>query len=482
MTSESPDDGIVGSDAVPGGAGSGGRDGGKAERHHVPRGSMAVHEPAPDRPDPVEVLVEQGRTRVPELVPVRYARMLGSTFTFFRGAAAVMAADLGAQPRSDLHVQLCGDAHLANFGGFAAPDRTLVFDVNDFDETIPGPFEWDVKRLVASFVVAGRDRGFSAQRCRDLVLRCVRSYQEAMSAFAGMTRLGVWYERLDAEAIRRRFETEVGSEALQELDRILAKARKHTSSKAFSRYTTRDADGRLCLLSHPPVLVPLEELLDPAELDVAEQRTRALLEQYSSALLADRQWLLAGYRIVGRARKVVGVGSVGTRCWVVLLVARDDDEDDLVLQVKEAQRSVLDPYLGTNVYAAQGHRVVAGQRVMQATGDVLLGWAHGIGIDGHERDLYVRQLWDWKVSVDLATISPAVFEVYAELCGWTLARAHARSGDRKAIAAYLGGSHAVDRAFADYAEAYADQNERDYARLRTAAADGVISVAPTEDG
>lgn len=455
---------------------------GVAARKIVPRSSMGTWQPFDDRPDPVDILVQQGHNRLQDLLPVRYARMLVSPFTFYRGAAAVMAADLASTAHSGLQVQLCGDAHLANFGGFAAPDRTMVFDLNDFDETIPGPFEWDVKRLVASFAVAGRDRGFSPSVRRDLELRAVRSYRDAMTSFAPLPRIAVWYERLDADAISRRWGAVLGSKAVGRFEKAVAKAQSKTSSKAFARYTTRDAEGHLQLVSQPPLLVPLEELADGTDVARARAQAQLVLDTYDESLLPDRRWLLAGYRLVGVARKVVGVGSVGTRCWVALLVSVHDEQDALVLQVKEAGDSVLDRFLGTNTFTSQGERVVAGQRILQAAGDVLLGWTRVEALEGGTRDFYVRQLWDWKVSADLATLDVERLGIYAELCGWTLARAHARSGDRKAMAAYLGKSDTALTALADFSEAYADQNDRDYAALRKAAADGTIPVASTTEG
>jgi uncharacterized protein (DUF2252 family) len=454
-----------------------GRQAGKAARSRLPRRSMAELELPDGRPDPLDVLVEQGRTRVQELLPIRYARMLVSPFTFFRGAAAVMAGDLGAAPHTGLQVQLCGDAHLANFGGFAAPDRNMVFDLNDFDETVPGPFEWDLRRLVVSIAVAGRDREFPRGLRRDLVRGCVRAYCEAMTTFAGMSRLEVWYQRLDAAAMKERWGGVIGDLGMRRMDKAVSKAQARTSSKAFARYVTRGPDGRARLVRQPPLLVPMEDLTDARGFALAMDRVNHMLESYRAGLLEDRRWLLDGYRLLGVSRKVVGVGSVGTRCWVVFLAAHEDGGDSLVLQVKEAQASVLEPYLHTNAYEAEGARVVAGQRMMQATGDVLLGSQQLEGLDGTVRDFYFRQLWDWKLSIELARLRPEGYRAYAEMCGWTLARAHARSGHRKAIAGYLGGGRTVADALAGYAEAYADQNERDHARVRRAAADGLIEVA-----
>jgi uncharacterized protein (DUF2252 family) len=456
-----------------------GAEAGRAERARLPRRSLALLAEDDARRDPLEVMLDENRTRIAELLPIRHARMLASPFAFFRGAAAVMAGDLAAGPRSALTVQLCGDAHLANFGGFAAPDRTMVFDLNDFDETIPGPFEWDLRRLAASIAIAGRDRDFPPGLRRDLVKGCVRSYAQAMASFAQMSRLDVWYERLDVARLKERWGPAIGELAVRRVDKVVSKARARTSSKAFSRYAERGADGRLRLVRQPPLLVPLEDLVDARGFATAMDRVHGMLESYRGRLLHERRWLLDGYRLVGVSRKVVGVGSVGTRCWVVLMAAHDDDQDCLVLQVKEAGASALDPYLGTNVHEAQGERVVAGQRIMQATGDVLLGWARVEGLDGEVRDFYVRQLWDWKLSPDLSRMRPETYRAYAEMCGWTLARAHARSGDRKAIAGYLGGGRTAADALAVFAEAYADRNERDHARLLRAVADGLIEVDDT---
>jgi uncharacterized protein (DUF2252 family) len=438
---------------------------GRAARKAVPRTSHAAWDPPATRPDPVALLRSQETTRVAKLVPLRHERMLVSAFTFYRGAAIVMASDLSMTSTTGLEVQLCGDAHLANFGGFAAPDRALVFDINDFDETSPGPFEWDVKRLAASFEIAARDNGFSAKKARQTVLNVVGAYRVAMGRFAEMSNLGVWYSRLDAQTLIDRWRTEVSPAEVERMEAMVAKAQSKDSTKALSRLATRVGDTYR-IKSDPPVVVPVSELAAEQGLDLSEDELVVWLRSgfsiYRRSLPADRRHLLDGYELVDFARKVVGVGSVGTRCWIGLLLGRDD-EDPLFLQIKEAQDSVLAAYAGRSGYANHGQRVVEGQRLLQASGDMLLGWLRATGLDGEERDFYVRQLWDWKVSADLESMSPAIMRIYAQMCGWTLARGHARSGDRIALAAYLGSSATFDKAIADFARAYADQNESDHA-------------------
>ena len=437
----------------------------------MPRATHGSWEPPPVRADPVELLEEQAKTRVDELVPIRYGRMLVSPFTFYRGAAYIMAADLAGMPRTGLHVQLCGDAHLSNFGVYAAPDRRLVFDTNDFDETLPGPFEWDVKRLVASFAVAGRDRGFDKKRRRAINLEVSRSYREAMAAFASMRTLDLWYSRIDIEDIFARMSSEVSSKVVKRAERNEAKARTKDSLAAFKKLT-RIVDGEPRIVSDPPLIVPISELFTG---DEAMEGTRLVIREYRRTLQGDRRHLLERFRLVDAARKVVGVGSVGTRAFILLFLGRDD-EDPLFLQMKEAQASVLEPFLGRSGFANHGQRVVEGQRLMQAASDTMLGWIHVTGVDGVERDYYLRQLWDSKGSALIDVMEPRTMEAYAELCGQTLARAHARSGDAVAISSYLGTSDAFDRALAVFAEAYADQNERDYAALKAAADSGRIDV------
>ena len=451
---------------------------GRDVRSRVPRGTHGAWETrGTDQRDPVEILAEQAATRVRELVPIRYGRMLASAFAFYRGAAALMAADLATAPSTGLTVQLCGDAHLANFGGFAAPDREIVFDINDFDETLPGPFEWDVKRLVASFAVAARDRHLPAGVDADLARRAAQSYRTSLATFSGMGRLDVWYSRLDAQELERRWGQEAGAETLKRFHKNLRKARRKTGAHAFSRYTEVGPDGTLRPLHDPPLVVPLEDLYDGERLDRARGVVAGAFDRYQDTLSDDRRHLLSGYRLVGVARKVVGVGSVGTRCSILLLVGREDALDDLVLQVKEAAPSVLEPYLGASAYENQGRRVVEGQRLLQTASDVLLGWDRATNLDDETHDFYVRQMWDGKVSADLERMDLSGFRVYAEICGWTLARAHARSGDAPAIAGYLGSGERFDRAMAAFATAYADQNEADFGLLRQAVDSGRIVAA-----
>jgi uncharacterized protein (DUF2252 family) len=435
---------------------------GKEARKTAPRSVHARWQPARDRADPVEVLARQDETRTPVLVPIRRERMLTSPLAFFRGAAAIMAADLATTPVTGLRVQLCGDAHLANFGGFAAPDRSLVFDVNDFDETLPGPWEWDVKRLAASFAVAGRDRGFAAGARRAAVLATVRAYRGAMRDFAAMRTIEVWYARLEVEQQFALWSERAGAAGRRRLDKTLAKARAKDSLRALARLT-HEVDGEPRIVSDPPLVVPLRDLLEAGDAQRVREQVGEDLRAYERSLQHDRRQLLGGYRPVDVAHKVVGVGSVGTRAWIVLLLGRDV-ADPLFLQLKEAERSVLEPFAGRSRWNNQGRRVVEGQRLMQAASDVLLGWLHvDSDVDGMSRDYYVRQLWDAKASAPIETLAADEMAAYGEICGWTLARAHARTGDREAIAAYLGRSDRSDKALATFAEAYADQNECDYA-------------------
>jgi uncharacterized protein (DUF2252 family) len=447
---------------------------GRAARSSAPRSAHGDWAPAPDRPDPVAVLAAQAATRVPELVPIRYGRMLVSPFTFYRGAAAVMAADLAATPDSGIFVQACGDAHISNFGGFATPDRRVVFSPNDFDETLPGPWEWDVKRMAASAEIAGRDVGLPADSRRWIVKDCVREYREAMRTFADRSHLDVWYERLTASEIVDRFGGRLSSKGRIEFARPFAKARRKTSLRAVRKLTER-VDGDLRFNHVPPLLVPIRELVGPVDAREQSAFVQRVLDQYAESLDADCEYLFRTHRFVDMARKVVGVGSVGTRAWIFLLVGRDG-KDPLVLQAKEAQPSVLEPYLGASEFANHGERVVRGQRISQAASDIFLGWQRSVGLDGYEHDFYVRQLWDWKASADLSTLSEAGLHAYTRACGWSLARAHARSGDRLAIAAYLGAGAGFDRAIARFAAAYADQNELDHQRLAEAVATGEVAA------
>jgi hypothetical protein len=422
----------------------------------------------------VAVLEEESASRVPELVPIRYGRMLASPFTFFRGAAAIMAADLAGRPTSGIPAQLCGDAHLSNFGVFGGPDRRLLFDLNDFDETHEGPWEWDVKRLAASIEIGGRDRGFRPGQRRRAVLAAVRRYREAMRRFAAMPNLDVWYARMEVDDVVAESAGRVSGADVKAARRMAAKARRKDSSRALSRLT-EVVDGRLRITSAPPLIERIDDLLPEADAHDLEDRIQAILDAYAASLPDDLRRLFSSYRFVDMARKVVGVGSVGTRAWIILLEGRDG-VDPLVLQAKEAEASVLEEHVGESPYANHGERVVQGQRLMQAASDILLGWLHTTGIDGRPRDFYVRQLWDWKGSADVAIMSPERLVRYGELCGWALARAHARSGDRIAIAAYLGSGDAFDRALADFAEIYAEQNDADYSALEQAVSDGRLSA------
>jgi uncharacterized protein (DUF2252 family) len=447
---------------------------GKSARAAAPRASHGEWEPATDRTDPVEVLEQQATSRVGQLLPLRYGRMLVSPFTFYRGAAAVMAADLAGTPTSGLTAQLCGDAHLSNFGAFASPDRELVFDVNDFDETLPGPWEWDVKRLAASFSVAGRDRGFPARERRRIVAAMAAEYRAAMQRLAALGNLEVWYTKIDVSTVAERWATAAGEKEVKAFRRNLAKTRSKDRMRALSKLT-HEVDGQLRIVNEPPLIVPLRELAD-ADPGEVETRVRKILADYRETLAKDRRVLLDSYRYVDAAFKVVGVGSVGTRAWIVLLQGRDEG-DPLFLQIKEAQPSVLEPYAEPTAFAQQGERVVQGQRLVQAASDILLGWVRARGIDNEKRDYYVRQLWDQKGSARVENMDTRALTAYAQICGTTLAHAHARSGDRIAIAGYMGKGGTFDKAMAAFAESYADQNERDYAALKAAADDGRIEVA-----
>ena len=447
---------------------------GKAARAAAPRSAHGEWAPARDRRDPVELLEEQAASRVPELVPIRYGRMLVSPFTFYRGAAYPMAADLADEPRTGLDVQLCGDAHLSNFGAFAAADRRLVFSINDFDETLPGPFEWDVKRLVASFDVAGRDRGFDAKQRRSVNLEVTRSYREAIRNFAGMTNLELWYSRIDVEAITSLLGPRASRKQRQLFKRNVAKAHSKDSMRALAKLTTV-VGGERRIVSDPPLIVPIEEVAAGAAQHEIEEFVRVTIRAYRRTLTPDRRQLLERYRYVHAARKVVGVGSVGTRAWIVLMLGRDDG-DPLFLQLKEAEASVLEPFLGKSTFAQHGQRVVEGQRLTQAASDIMLGWIRTTDTGGVSRDFYMRQLWDGKGSAIIESMNPHGMTMYAQLCGSSLAKAHARSGDAIAIGSYLGSGDAFDRALASFAEAYADQNERDYDALAAAADSGRVKA------
>jgi len=453
---------------------------GRSARRRTPRSSHAGWAPAPGRADPVVLLEEQETTRVPELVPIRHRRMMVSPFTFYRGAALLMATDLADTPVSGLITQICGDAHLSNFGVFGTPERSLVFDINDFDETLPGPWEWDVKRLTTSFEVAGRYRGFGDEERRDIDRTVVRAYRERMLDQAASRVLEGWYDRLDADRVVAYVEEErranrVGSKQVKRMEADLAKARTKDSTRATAKLV-EVVDGRLRIAASPPLIVPVEDLAPFArDRERAEDWMRNLISSYLPTLQQGHH-PMAEFSYVHMARKVVGVGSVGTRAWVVLLRGRDD-ADTLVLQAKQAERSVLERFLPPSRYDNHGERVVRGQRLMQAAGDIFLGWERVAGVDGEVHDFYLRQLYDWKGGVDVEVMDVAGARAYARICGEALARAHARSGDRVAIAAYLGHGDRFDRAVADFATAYADQNDRDYAAFLDAVASGRLEAA-----
>jgi uncharacterized protein (DUF2252 family) len=447
---------------------------GKAARAEVTRASHSVFQPVPTRVDPVELLERQAATRVPELVPIRYGRMLVSPFTFYRGAAMIMAHDLGPTPRSGLTVQCCGDAHLSNFGVFASPERRLVFDVNDFDETLPGPWEWDVKRLAVSMLIAARDNGFRAKDEERIVLDTVARYRTAMAQFAGMSDLDVWYSRLEIESVIAELAPEFKAKMVERTEKALAKARTKDSMTAFSKLT-QTVNGEVRIVDQSPLIVPIEKLAPGQQRDEMFEALHQLLRGYRQSLEFDRRVLLEQFRLTDLARKVVGVGSVGTRAWIALLLGRD--EDPLFLQMKEAEASVMEEILGPSEFANHGQRVVTGQRLMQATSDIFLGWLRvDSGLDDKPRDFYARQLKDWKGSAEIEQMVPKGMATYGALCGWTLARAHARSGDRIAIASYLGNGDRFDRAILEFSKAYAEQNERDYQALADAVKSGRIEA------
>ena len=438
---------------------------GKAARAKAPLASHADFAAGADR-DPVGLLLSQDEARVPELVPVRHGRMLVSPFTYFRGAALPMAADLAQTPTSGLRVQLCGDAHLANFGVYASPERRLVFDLNDFDETLPGPFEWDVKRLAASLEVAGRDNGYARKDRRKIVLAAVAGYRTAMRDFADQPLLAVWYAHLDIEDALAQLKSKITNKRYKANEKLLARAHARDSTQALNKLTSI-VDGQRRITSDPPLIVPVEDVFAEIAADELYEMLRSLIAKYGRSLQTDRRHLLEQFTLVQAARKVVGVGSVGTRAWILLMVTGNGAEP-LVLQAKEAQTSVLSDYVGKSRFSNQGERVVAGQHLLQATSDIFLGWQRTPSPDGTDRDYYVRQLRDWKGSAEIEQMVPSSMAVYGRLCGWTLARAHARSGDRVAIASYLGKSDAFDNAIADFSTSYADENERDHAALQEA--------------
>ena len=456
--------------------GKNGRKLGKSIRARGPRARHAEVTFGPDRPDPVALLAEQAVTRVPELVPIRYGRMLHSPFAFFRGAALVMASDLANTPRTGLTVQACGDAHLSNFGIFGSPERHLVFDVNDFDETLPGPWEWDVKRLAASLAVAARTREFTDKERRRIVTASAETYRQAMHGFAEMRNVDVWYARLDIESIVAELGSQLPEVSLRRTKAGMAKARTHDSLQALNNLT-EVVGGQRRIISDPPLIVPIEDLLPGVEADAIYDVIRGVLHGYRQSLPASLHSLFDQFALVQMARKVVGVGSVGTRSWILLFEGRDSG-DPLFLQAKEAQPSVLERFVAKSAYANEGARVVAGQQAMQASSDIFLGWSRQeeLSDTGTGIDFYLRQLRDWKGSADIDVMIPDGMIAYARICGLTLARAHARSGDRIAIASYLGNGRVFDEAIATFSERYADQNQRDYEALQRAAANGTITA------
>jgi uncharacterized protein (DUF2252 family) len=448
---------------------------GKAARAEVPRSSHGVFEPSPTRVAPLELLELQAKTRVPELVPIRYGRMLVSPFTFYRGAAMIMAQDLAVTPRSGLSVQCCGDAHLSNFGLFASPERRLVFDLNDFDETLPGPWEWDVKRLAVSMLIAARDNSFKVKEQQQIVLETVSRYRSAMAEFAGMKNLEVWYANLEIESLLQEDASQFKQKMIKLTEKTISKARTKDSMAAFSKLT-HEVDGQARIVDQSPLIVPIEALAPGEEREEMFEALRELMRGYRETLEWDRRVLLEEFELTDFARKVVGVGSVGTRAWIALLIGRDG-QDPLFLQMKEAEASVLEDFLGPSEFTNHGERVVTGQRLMQATSDIFLGWLHvEAGIDGEPRDFYGRQLKDWKGSAETEQLVPQGMATYGKLCGWTLARAHARSGDRIAIASYLGNGDSFDKAILAFSEAYAEQNDRDYNELQAAVKSGKITA------
>jgi uncharacterized protein (DUF2252 family) len=445
---------------------------GRERRSSVPRSSHAQWSPPADRPDPVAVLEEQARTRVPDLIPIRYGRMMASPFSYFRGAAAPMAWDLAHTPATDIRVQACGDAHLLNFGMYAAPDRRLVFDVNDFDETLPAPFEWDVKRLAASFAIAARDHGYKDRDAHTAARLTVRSYRTKMAQYAAMRFFDVWYSRIDIDEVSRLFDVLQPKAAVRRRRRDIAQARRRTSQRAFLKMCD-EVQGHYRIRPAYPVIIRFPVERYPGVVD----ELRSAIAQYRQTLEADRREVLGRYYFGDFARKVVGVGSVGTEAFVVLLIG-DRADEPLFLQIKEAQESVLAPYAGPGEYQHQGERVVMGQELTQATTDPFLGWTTGIGTSGTTlKHYYVRQLRDMKGSMSVPLMDPLQLDYYGRLCGWALARAHARTGRATMISGYLGTSETFDHAIADFAIAYADQNGRDYQRLRQAVSAGRVLAA-----
>jgi uncharacterized protein (DUF2252 family) len=439
---------------------------GKSLRTEVPRSSHGAWDPPADRPDPVHLLEAETRDAVAELVPIRYERMLASPFTFFRGAAGIMAADLASTPSTGLEAQLCGDAHLSNFGGFATPERDLVFDLNDFDETLPGPWEWDVKRLATSVQLAGRERGVGSSRRGAAVRDTVASYRSAIRRFAGMAALDLWYSRTTAADVEALARKRLGRRAAERVVARMAKARGKDSARAFGRLAAT-TNGSAHIKADPPLVVPVADLVGATEAERLGSWMEKLLHGYRASLGYAQKQLVDRYELVDMARRVGGIGSVGTRCWVLLLMDRAHGEP-LFLQAKEAQRSAIEPHVRKSRFDNQGQRIVEGQRLIQGASDIFLGWLRTTGIDGVKRDFYLRQLWDWKLSADVDSMNADSLSVYGELCGATLARAHAHSPHAQAIGAYLGSGGAFDAAIAEFAHVYADQTERDHDALSAA--------------
>jgi uncharacterized protein (DUF2252 family) len=448
---------------------------GKAARDEVPRASHAAYTASPDRVDPVDVLERQATTRVPELVPIRHGRMLVSPFTFYRGGAMIMAGDLAATPRTGFTVQACGDAHLSNFGVFASPERRLVFDLNDFDETLPGPWEWDVKRLAASMLIAAINNDFPVKDQERIVLDTVKAYRTSMATFAGMNNLAVYYAHVDIDSTLASLGSQLKPKMAKRTQQAIAKARTRDSISAFSKLT-EEVDGRVRFVDQSPLIVPIDQLASGRERDKIFEELREIFREYRATLRVDRRMVLEQFELVDVARKVVGVGSVGTRAFIALLLGRDGD-DPLILQIKEAEASVMEEFLEPSAFANHGERVVTGQRLIQAESDIFLGWVRvDSSLDGQSRDFYGRQLKDWKGSAEIEQMIPKGLALYGSLCGSTLARAHARSGDRIAIAAYLGNGSSFDRAILEFSGAYAEQNALDYKNLTDAVASGKIAA------
>lgn len=453
---------------------------GKELRNQTPRSAHAAWNTPENRPSPVSLLLSQAESRVPELLPIRYERMSESPFAFYRGSALIMANDLASTPNSNIRVQACGDAHISNFGMFQSPERRLVFDINDFDETARGPWEWDVKRLVTSVQICAKQRGFTREQ-RDAASRAtVAAYRNAMNTFAEMGTLDVWYAHADIESLSRIIKEQASKSYRKAVNKAVDKARMKNSARAVSKFTEIE-DGKLRIINQPPLIVPMRELIkcstDPLIIKYGESKYEEfislVLAEYRKSLARDKRHLVRQYRAVDIARKVVGVGSVGTRAWIVVLEGSSSN-DVLVLQIKEAQRSVLERYAGKAPFLQHGQRVVEGQRAMQTASDIFLGWTRAVGLDGKVHDFYVRQLWDGKGSFNLNAIDAEGLTALGKICGWTLAHAHARTGNRFAIAGYLGKSDTFDRAIVSFAEEYAKQNERDFQEFMEAYRSGVL--------